>query len=78
MQTIASVVVLLLRLIEALLVLRAILSWFPLDEANPIQQFLYTLTEPLVAPVRTLLNRLFPALQRSPFDISFLIVFVVL
>lgn len=77
MQLIATVVVL-LRILEILLVLRAVLSWFPNGRGNPVMQFVTMLTEPLLAPVRTLLYRLFPGLQRFPFDISFLIVFAVL
>ncbi len=78
MQIIVRIVVLLLRMMEALLVLRAILSWFPMRGESPVRQFLYMMTEPLVSPVRTLLYRLFPGLERFPFDISFLIVFVVI
>ena len=78
MQLIATVAALLLRILEVFLVLRAVLSWFPTGRDNPVMQFVTTLTEPLTAPVRTLLYRLFPGLRRFPFDISFLIVFAVL
>ncbi len=78
MQLIVTVAVLLLRILEMLLVLHAVLSWFPTSRDNPVMQFLTLVTEPLLTPVRTLLYRLFPGLQRFPFDISFLIVFAVL
>ncbi len=78
MQIIARIVVLLLRMLEALLVLRAVLSWFPLQPDNPLRRFAYMTTEPVAGPVRTLLYRLFPRLESFPFDLSFLIVFVII
>lgn len=50
---------------------RAILSWFPLSPNGPmatVYHFLYTVTEPVLAPVR----RIIPPL--GGFDISFLVV----
>ena len=35
----------LLIAIQLLMLARAILSWLPLDEDNPVEEFLYTLTE---------------------------------
>ncbi|GBD23454.1 hypothetical protein HRbin29_01120 [bacterium HR29] len=40
------------------IVLRAILSWFPLDPRTPYYQFLIRVTEPLLEPVRRVLPRL--------------------
>lgn len=72
------VVSLLLRLIEALLFLRAILSWLPIRRDSAVMQFVTVTTEPLLLPVRTLLYRVFPSLERFPFDFSFIIVFMVI
>ena len=55
---------------------RAILSWLPLDE-NPIEEFLYTITEPVVMPVRALLDRFFDT-EAFPLDISFLVAMILL
>jgi len=71
--TLASLI---LRLLQFMLVLRAILSWFPMEQYNPIVRIVYEVTEPLLLPVRMLLYRIFPAMQRFPIDISFLIVFI--
>ena len=71
--TLASLI---LRLLQVMLVLRAILSWFPMEQYNPIVRIVYEVTEPLLLPVRMLLYRIFPAMQRFPIDISFLIVFI--
>ena len=78
MQIVVTIVSLLLRMLEALLFLRAILSWFPLHPDSPVMQFVTVTTEPLLTPVRTLLYRLFPGLRNFPFDISFIIVFLLI
>jgi YggT family protein len=57
------------------LVARAILSWFPLSPGSaiaPIAQFLYTITEPLLSPLR----RIIPAL--GGFDLSFIVLFFII
>ena len=78
MQIVVTIVSLLLRMLEALLFLRAILSWFPLNPGSPVMQFVTVTTEPLLMPVRTLLYRLFPGLRNFPFDNSFIIVFLLI
>ena len=37
---------------------RAILSWIPLDEDNPVENFLYGVTEPVIYPIRVLFNKM--------------------
>lgn len=66
-----------IRVYELLLIARVLISWLPLDASNPIVNFLYTVTEPLMAPVRNLLFRI-PALQNLPIDFSPIVVFLVL
>jgi YggT family protein len=54
---------------------RAVLSWFPSEPGSAlssINQLLYTLTEPVLAPVR----RIIPPV--GMFDLSFMVVFFVL
>ena len=54
------------------LVARAILSWFPLQPGSalaPLVSFLYTVTEPVLAPMR----RVIPPM--GGFDISFIVLF---
>ena len=36
---------------------RAILSWFDRGMRNPISQFLFTITEPIIAPIRQIMPR---------------------
>jgi YggT family protein len=43
-----------------LIVIRALLSWVPnlIDPRGPIAEFLYTVTEPILAPIRSLMPRM--------------------
>jgi YggT family protein len=36
---------------------RVILSWFPRARSNPLVQLLYTVTEPILGPIRSLLQK---------------------
>lgn len=68
-----------LTLIEIIVIamsLRALLSWF-LDNDNFILNFLSNITEPIITPVRRLLQH-FRLLSGYPIDLSFLITFVIL
>ena len=67
----------LLIAIQLLMLARAILSWLPLDEDNPVEEFHYTLTEPVIAPVRALIER-FGWFEGLPLDMSFFITFILL
>ncbi len=40
------------------IVLRALISWFPLDPRNPVVTFLHDITEPILAPIRQVVPRL--------------------
>lgn len=55
---------------------RAISSWFVKDLSNPIVRFLHEVTEPLIAPVRNLLQKL--GIGGGMFDFSFIIVYLIL
>ena len=57
------------------LVVRAILSWFPLSPGSalaPVASFLYSITEPVLAPLR----RIIPAV--GGFDLSFIVLFFII
>lgn len=43
--------------LQCLLILRAILSWLPLAPDHPINKITYRLTEPILGPVRELLEK---------------------
>lgn len=44
-------------LLDFLIFVRVILSWIPIGRGNPIVQLLYTLTEPILSPIRALLDK---------------------
>lgn len=67
----------LLDLLEWLLIFRALASWFPQVQQSRIGELLYTVTEPMVAPFRSLLMR-FSSLRSMPLDFSPLLAFFVL
>jgi YggT family protein len=57
-----------------ILVLRAVLSWFPYSSNSPlngVRRVIFTLTEPVLAPFR----RIIPPV--GMFDLSFLVAFIV-
>lgn len=59
------------------MLIRAAISWLPLDEDSRFVEFIYVATEPVIAPVRALLSR-FEGIENSPIDISFFITFMLL
>lgn len=67
----------LITAIQLLMFARAILSWLPVDEDNPIVNFLYAVTEPVIMPVRAVMER-FGWFEGMPIDMSFFITFLLL
>lgn len=51
---------------------RVIVSWMNIDPYSPVVQFLYTITEPLLAPIRQFMP------QGMMFDLSPMIAIIVL
>lgn len=48
---------LLLRIIQWSIVLRALLSWVPISKDNIFFKILYQLTEPILSPIRKMLEK---------------------
>jgi YggT family protein len=45
-------------MLAILVFIRAILSWFPnIDPRNPLIEFLYQVTEPILSPIRSIMPR---------------------
>lgn len=59
-----------LSILQLLMLVRAIISWIPMDEDSAIGNFVFAMTEPVIFPVRMLLER-FEFVASSPIDISF-------
>jgi YggT family protein len=59
------------------MLIRAVLSWFPIQRDHPILRFVCMVTEPLVAPIRALFDRM-GWFRNFPIDLSFLVAFLLL
>ena len=66
-----------LMALEAMMFIRAILSWMPVDEDSPIANFVFAMTEPIIVPVRFLIER-FELVRSLPIDLSFFVAFILL
>ena len=82
MELFVRIVVVTVRLLvsalEILMLARAVLSWLPfLDDDSPVQRFLYAATEPVILPIRALLERS-ETIANLPIDLSFFVAYFVL
>lgn len=48
----------LLQILSILILVRVLLTWFPVDPTNPIIRILYDVTEPVLAPFRKVIPRI--------------------
>lgn len=55
---IKATLIYLIQIINFLILGRVIMSWVSQDTRNPIVRFFYQTTEPIMAPIRDLLNKL--------------------
>lgn len=67
------VISIILDIFDFLLLVRAVCSWVPSFRNSIVYRLSYTVTEPILRPVRDLLFR-FEWVRRCPIDISFLVV----
>ena len=59
------------------MLLRAILSWFPVAEDGFLVSLLYSVTEPIILPLRALFHKM-GWFEDFPFDMPFMIAFLLL
>lgn len=77
LYVISKIVSIFITILQLLMMFRAILSWLPIDEDSNIANFIYAMTEPVIYPVRLVLER-FDAINDLPIDISFIVAFILL
>lgn len=77
MLILGNTVLVLLSAIELCMLVRAVLSWFPIRDDNPILRFVVMVTEPLIAPIRALFDRM-GWFRNFPLDMSFFVTFLLL
>jgi len=58
MYTIKIALGILLRIIDSLILVRVLLSFFPTLQSSKIGYFIYQMTEPIMAPCRAILDKL--------------------
>ena len=58
MEYFVRVVVILCNVMAVAVVIRSLLSWFPVDPNNFLVVFLVTITEPILSPLRRIVPRL--------------------
>ena len=63
--------------LEIAMLLRAILSWLPINEENRFAGWLYFITEPIIAPVRALFDKM-GWFSDLPLDMPFLFTYLLL
>ena len=69
---IAQVVEAVILVLTIAIIARALLSWFPnLDARNPLVELLYQVTEPILAPIRSIMPRM--GIDLSPIIAIFLL-----
>ena len=66
LYAVATILDYILMIANWLIIIRALISWVNPDPYNPIVQFLYKVTEPLLAPFRRLLPAFSVGLDISP------------
>jgi YggT family protein len=66
---------LLLQILSLAILIRVLLSWFPVDPSNPIIRILYEITEPVLMPFRRVIPRI-GMLDLSPLAALLVIQFI--
>ena len=64
----------LLQVMGYLLIIRALLSWFPNARGNQIVEFIYQLTDPIIVPLR----RIIPPLGMIDISVMIAVLFLLL
>ena len=76
-QFLVALVSVFLGILQMLMLIRAILSWLPFDDSSPLVQFVTIATEPIIIPVRILMEKL-NLFSDLPIDLSFLVAYMLL
>lgn len=73
---IAKALDIVLNLYMWIIIIRAIISWVNPDPYNPIIQFLYQVTEPVLSPIRRIIPTYTTGIDFSPIIVFLLIIFL--
>jgi YggT family protein len=73
---VAEVISLILNFYMWVIIIRALISWVNPDPYNPIVQFLYKITEPVLHPVRRLIPVYNMGIDLSPLIVILILIFL--
>jgi YggT family protein len=73
---VAEVIGLILNFYMWVIIIRALISWVNPDPYNPIVQFLYKITEPVLHPVRRLMGVYNMGIDLSPLIVILVLIFL--
>jgi YggT family protein len=76
MNAIASVIDIILEAYKWLIIIAAVLSWVNPDPYNPIVRFLYSITEPVLRPIRRAIGGRLGPIDISPIIVILAIIFL--
>ena len=77
LYVITATLSLLISGILLLMLVRAIMSWLPVDEDSTLLRFVYMCTEPVIMPVRALFDH-FGWFEGMPIDMAFFVTSLIL
>ena len=76
LYAIATIIAMVLQIAQWLIIIRALISWVNPDPYNPIVQFLYKSTEPILEPLRRFMPTYSIGIDLSPLLAILLIYFI--
>jgi len=80
MDNVSKAINLVLTIFEFALLARVLISWLPVSRDNKLVDLLYTVTEPVLAPIRNMLSRssLMKNSMLSMMDFSPIVAFILI
>lgn len=73
---IASILDIVLNVYKWVIIIAAVISWVNPDPYNPIVRFLYSVTEPVLRPIRRLIGYRLGPIDISPLVVIIAIIFI--
>lgn len=73
---IANILDIILDIYKWVIIIAAVISWVNPDPYNPVVRFLYTVTEPVLAPVRRIIGFRLGPVDISPIVVILAIIFI--
>lgn len=73
---VAHILNIVLEVYQWIVIIAAIVSWVNPDPYNPIVRFLYSVTEPVLRPIRRLIGGRLGSIDISPLIVIFAIIFI--